>query len=168
MNPNPFVAAVTQVLNLIPQRPKSPFLTVLDVPSGKRVKGETPAAIQWNGNDSCRTNRSNRRLHLQDRLSERQDHLSSVCLHEKKLEPVPICYCIGVNWKAPEIRTLVRSALLEDNARHDITTHILIDPSWKIEAAIVAKQKGIVAGLPLAEKFLKALDPSIRFKPNSF
>ena len=68
-----------------------------------------------------------------------------------------------VNWNAPEIKTLVRSALREDNARHDLTTRLLINPTWRIEAAIVAKQKGIVCGLPLAEKLLKAVDPTIRF-----
>ena len=69
-----------------------------------------------------------------------------------------------MNWDAPEIQAIVRSALHEDSARGDLTTRILIKPSWGIEAAIVAKQRGIVAGLPLAERFLKALDPSIRFK----
>src|SRR4051794_25571960 len=69
-----------------------------------------------------------------------------------------------MNWNAPEIRTLLRSALLEDQARADLTTRILIDPSWRVEAVMVAKAKGILAGLPLAERFLKALDPSIQFK----
>lgn len=69
-----------------------------------------------------------------------------------------------MNWDAPDIQALVRSALHEDSARGDLTTRILIDPAWRIDAAIVAKQRGIIAGLPLAERFLKALDPSIRFR----
>jgi nicotinate-nucleotide pyrophosphorylase (carboxylating) len=69
-----------------------------------------------------------------------------------------------VNWNAPEIKAIVRSALHEDSARADLTTRIMIDPSWRIDAAIVAKQRGVLAGLPLAERFLKALDPSIRFR----
>jgi len=73
-----------------------------------------------------------------------------------------------MNWNAPEIRALIRSALLEDNARRDVTTQLLIDPAWRIEAIIVANQNGVVAGLPLAERFLKALDPAIRFKSNTF
>ena len=56
-----------------------------------------------------------------------------------------------MNWNAPEIRALVRSALLEDNSRGDATAQLLLDPSWRVEAAIVAKQKGVVAGLPLAQ-----------------
>jgi len=71
---------------------------------------------------------------------------------------------LAVNWDAPDIQALVRSALHEDSARGDLTTRILIDPAWRIDAAIVAKQRGIIAGLPLAERFLKALDPSIRFR----
>jgi nicotinate-nucleotide pyrophosphorylase (carboxylating) len=69
----------------------------------------------------------------------------------------------ALNWDAPEIQALIRSALHEDSARADLTTQIMIDPAWRIEASIVAKQRGIVAGLPLAERFLKALDPAIHF-----
>jgi nicotinate-nucleotide pyrophosphorylase (carboxylating) len=71
-----------------------------------------------------------------------------------------------MNWNAPEIKSIVRSALREDDSRKDLTTRILINPAWRIDAAIVAKQDGVVAGLPLAEKILKALDPSIRFHPH--
>ena len=74
-----------------------------------------------------------------------------------------------MNWNAPEIQALVRSALREDNARADLTTtHTLIHPSWRVEAAIVSKQTGVIAGLPLAEKFFKAMDPSIQFKAIRF
>jgi nicotinate-nucleotide pyrophosphorylase (carboxylating) len=69
-----------------------------------------------------------------------------------------------MNWDVPEIQAIIRSALHEDSARGDLTTRILIDPAWRIDAAIVAKQRGMIAGLPLAERFLKALDPSIRFR----
>lgn len=69
-----------------------------------------------------------------------------------------------MNWDAPEIQAIIRSALHEDSAHSDLTTRILIDPKWRIEAAIVAKQHGIICGLPLAERFLKAMDPTIRFK----
>src|ERR1700722_12997512 len=69
-----------------------------------------------------------------------------------------------VNWNAREITLLVRSALREDHARHDLTTQILIRPSCRIQASIVSKQAGVVAGPSLAEKFLKAVDRSIGFK----
>jgi nicotinate-nucleotide pyrophosphorylase (carboxylating) len=69
-----------------------------------------------------------------------------------------------MNWDAPEIQAIVRSALHEDSARGDLTSRLLIAPAWRIEAAIVAKQYGVICGLPLAERFLKAMDPAIRFK----
>jgi nicotinate-nucleotide pyrophosphorylase (carboxylating) len=69
-----------------------------------------------------------------------------------------------VNWNTPEIRALVRSALQEDNARQDITTHLLIDPHWKVDAVLVSKQKGVIAGLPLAERLFKGLDPALQFR----
>jgi len=70
-----------------------------------------------------------------------------------------------VNWNAPEILAIIRSAIREDDARTDTTTHLMIQPSWRVEASVVAKQAGVVAGLPLAQKILKTLDTSIRFKP---
>ena len=69
-----------------------------------------------------------------------------------------------MNWNAPEIRALVRSALREDHARADLTTRLLIRRRWRLEATIVAKQSGVVAGLPLAARVLRALDATIRFK----
>jgi nicotinate-nucleotide pyrophosphorylase (carboxylating) len=68
-----------------------------------------------------------------------------------------------VFWDTPEIRSLIRSALQEDSAQSDITTKLLIDRAWKSEATIVANQKGVVSGLPLAGRLFKALDPSVRF-----
>jgi len=41
---------------------------------------------------------------------------------------------------------------------------LLIDPTWRVRAAIVSHQFGVVAGLPLAALFLKTLDPAVRFE----
>jgi nicotinate-nucleotide pyrophosphorylase (carboxylating) len=70
-----------------------------------------------------------------------------------------------VNWNTPEIQDLVRIALREDSAQSDITTKLLIDPRWRVEASIVSKGRGVVAGLPLAAKFFRALDPRTQFRP---
>lgn len=70
-----------------------------------------------------------------------------------------------MKFNTPEIITLVRLALKEDAARSDLTTRLLINPHWTLEAAIIAKNAGVVAGLPLAGMFFKSLDPSIRFHP---
>ena len=69
-----------------------------------------------------------------------------------------------MNWNAPEISLLVRSALREDSAHSDITSRHLIDPSARVEAVIVSKATGIVAGLPLAAKFFRTFDPHVRFR----
>jgi nicotinate-nucleotide pyrophosphorylase (carboxylating) len=70
-----------------------------------------------------------------------------------------------VFWDTPEIRSLIRSALLEDSTQSDLTTKLLINAAWRAEAAIVANQKGVVAGIPLAAGFFYALDHAILFKP---
>ena len=66
-------------------------------------------------------------------------------------------------WNAPAIRALVRTALQEDSASSDITTQLLIDPHWRVRAEIVAHEKGVVAGLPLAGMFFRAFDPRVQF-----
>jgi nicotinate-nucleotide pyrophosphorylase (carboxylating) len=58
----------------------------------------------------------------------------------------------------------VASALEEDlNGAGDITTDAIIPAGAKGEAAIVAREAGVVAGLDLAEAAFKALDPDARF-----
>jgi nicotinate-nucleotide pyrophosphorylase (carboxylating) len=69
-----------------------------------------------------------------------------------------------MNWNAPEIRTLIRTALREDAAHHDKTTHLLIPSDLRIEAEIRAKANGVVCGLPLAHKFFEALDQHVVFR----
>jgi nicotinate-nucleotide pyrophosphorylase (carboxylating) len=70
-----------------------------------------------------------------------------------------------VKFNTPEIRTLIRLALKEDAAYSNLTTRLLIDPNWTIDAAIISKHAGVIAGLPLAGMFFKALDPSIQYHP---
>jgi nicotinate-nucleotide pyrophosphorylase (carboxylating) len=62
------------------------------------------------------------------------------------------------------VERVVRLALDEDlGAAGDITTNSVIPAEATGEAAIVARQAGVVAGLDLAEAAFKALDPGIRF-----
>ena len=59
----------------------------------------------------------------------------------------------------------VAGALEEDLGQAgDITTDCIIPAEARGEAAIVARQAGVVAGLDLAEAAFKALDPDISFK----
>jgi len=69
---------------------------------------------------------------------------------------------MGVNWDSPSIHHLIAEALREDSARQDITTRALIPASWRLEAAIRAKERGVLAGLPLAARFFEALDKRCR------
>lgn len=69
-----------------------------------------------------------------------------------------------MHWGSASIRALVRLALAEDDARQDVTSRLLIPPNVHLKAAFVAKQRGVVCGLPLAAAFFKALAPSARVR----
>lgn len=68
--------------------------------------------------------------------------------------------------KDPEIRDIIKQALKEDIGRGDITTQFCIPRDTKIEAIIVAHEKGIVCGMDIAKLVFKSLDNNIRFSPN--
>ena len=69
-----------------------------------------------------------------------------------------------MNWNSPAIRQLVRSALSEDSARRDITTRLLIHPKWRAKAVIISKEKGVIAGLPLAKRLFQGRDGRLSFQ----
>src|SRR5437868_5662106 len=71
-----------------------------------------------------------------------------------------------MDWTSAAVRTLVKLALQEDAARHDLTTRFLIPAKLRIEAQIRSKQSGVSCGLPIARLFFRALDPRIRFTMN--
>jgi nicotinate-nucleotide pyrophosphorylase (carboxylating) len=57
----------------------------------------------------------------------------------------------------PAVDELVRAAVAEDLGRGDLTTQLTVPPEIRATAQIVAKQSGVLAGLPLIEKVLAAL-----------
>jgi nicotinate-nucleotide pyrophosphorylase (carboxylating) len=60
------------------------------------------------------------------------------------------------------IEPLVRSALLEDLGRAgDLTTDSIVPPSARARTALVARQRGVVAGLDAASMAFRLVDPSI-------
>jgi len=62
------------------------------------------------------------------------------------------------------VATAVATALAEDLGQAgDITTDAIVPAEAKGEAAIVARQAGVIAGLDLAEAAFRALDPETRF-----
>ncbi|HEY7343431.1 MAG TPA: carboxylating nicotinate-nucleotide diphosphorylase [Ktedonobacterales bacterium] len=59
---------------------------------------------------------------------------------------------------------LVRRALAEDVGRGDVTTEATIAPGTRSRARIVARQVGVIAGLPIATLTFAQLDPNVKFE----
>ncbi len=64
-----------------------------------------------------------------------------------------------------EIEDLIKRALAEDIGEGDTTTKILFPKPKRAKAIILAKEKGIIAGLPIAKLVFKLIDKKIRFIP---
>ena len=60
---------------------------------------------------------------------------------------------------------MVKRALAEDIGKGDITTRILFPGAKKVKAIILAKEKGVIAGLPIAKLVFKSIDKKIAFIP---
>ncbi len=68
-----------------------------------------------------------------------------------------------IDWKRVDI--LIDLALEEDLGENgDITTDSVIDADLKAKAVLLAKQDLVCAGLPVAERLFKRIDPEIGFK----
>ena len=70
------------------------------------------------------------------------------------------------DWDAPSVAALVRATLDEDIGRGDLTTLATVPPNVLARARIIAKQDLVLAGLPLAERVFRVLDPAIRATSN--
>jgi nicotinate-nucleotide pyrophosphorylase (carboxylating) len=73
-------------------------------------------------------------------------------------EPIP---------KLPQahLSRLAKSALEEDQAGQDVTTTALVPPDQKGKGVIIAREEGVLAGLPMAEAVFEAVDPSLHWQP---
>jgi nicotinate-nucleotide pyrophosphorylase (carboxylating) len=65
----------------------------------------------------------------------------------------------------PQVDRLIELALEEDIGRGDVTTQALIPPDKKGAAQIRAKEKLVVAGLPVAARVFMKLDKEVHFLP---
>jgi nicotinate-nucleotide pyrophosphorylase [carboxylating] (EC 2.4.2.19) len=65
----------------------------------------------------------------------------------------------------PAILNLIDLALAEDIGPGDVTSEAVLPPDLCLRAHIVAKQAGVVAGLPVAEAVFRRVDPSVHFTP---
>jgi nicotinate-nucleotide pyrophosphorylase (carboxylating) len=63
-----------------------------------------------------------------------------------------------------EINKIVENALREDIGRGDITTNLLFPVAADCRAIILAKEPGVVAGLPVAQMVFRKLDKDIIWK----
>jgi nicotinate-nucleotide pyrophosphorylase (carboxylating) len=63
------------------------------------------------------------------------------------------------------LRRLAKNALKEDQAWQDVTTAALVPPEQKGQGVIIAREEGVLAGLPMAEAVFKAVDPSLQWQP---
>jgi nicotinate-nucleotide pyrophosphorylase (carboxylating) len=62
---------------------------------------------------------------------------------------------------AKETRAIVAAALEEDDTRHDITTAATVLSDRRARCRLVARQSGVVAGLPLAREAFEQLDKAV-------
>ena len=65
------------------------------------------------------------------------------------------------------LTTLVRRALEEDGAFNDITTLATVPAERHARAILVARQPGVVAGIPLAIEAFRLLDPAVEIHPEA-
>jgi len=63
------------------------------------------------------------------------------------------------------VMPIVRAALKEDIGRTDITTFATIEKLASIRSGIIARNSGVICGLPIIEMILNIVDYSVRIKP---
>jgi len=63
------------------------------------------------------------------------------------------------------VRRVVRAALEEDGAFNDVTTLATVPPGQAGRGVFLAKDAGVLAGLPLVQAAFEAVDPGIRLRP---
>jgi nicotinate-nucleotide pyrophosphorylase (carboxylating) len=67
-----------------------------------------------------------------------------------------------VNWIA--LKQWIREVLNEDIGAGDLTTEALVPADHQSSCLFIAKQDGVIAGLPVAEAVYRELDPEIRWE----
>ncbi|HPZ65706.1 MAG TPA: nicotinate-nucleotide diphosphorylase (carboxylating), partial [Bacillota bacterium] len=63
------------------------------------------------------------------------------------------------------VKDLVARALKEDLGAGDLTTQAVVPPGKRGRGEILAREQGVIAGLPLAEAVFLELDPTLQFHP---
>jgi len=84
-----------------------------------------------------------------------------------------VLFDLGASWhynrnadmNFDEVDKLIRLALAEDMPQGDITTDNLIPPEATSQGVFIAKERGVLAGLPVAERVFKLVDKTVNFTP---
>lgn len=63
------------------------------------------------------------------------------------------------------IERLVTTALSEDIRDGDVTSRLVVPAHAEVEAEIISRVDGVIAGLPIAFAVFDAVDPKVRFEP---
>jgi nicotinate-nucleotide pyrophosphorylase (carboxylating) len=63
------------------------------------------------------------------------------------------------------LKRIALAALEEDGAFDDVATGALVPPELKGKAILLAKQAGVIAGLPVAAAVFRVVDTSLAFRP---
>jgi nicotinate-nucleotide pyrophosphorylase (carboxylating) len=67
--------------------------------------------------------------------------------------------------RGKSIRELIKIALKEDIGTGDVTTKLILPSKTKTTALIIAKEKGILAGVDVAKQVFHLVDKTLRFIP---
>ena len=73
---------------------------------------------------------------------------------------------MNFNFELKKIDNLIKLAIQEDIFTGDITSNSLISDNLVVKGSFVAKENGIVAGLPVVEYFFSKLDKGVSLKQN--
>ena len=68
-------------------------------------------------------------------------------------------------WPAAALQALCAAALAEDVGSGDVTSEACLPPGATARAVLLAKRRGVIAGLPVAEACFALADPGIRWSP---
>jgi nicotinate-nucleotide pyrophosphorylase (carboxylating) len=63
------------------------------------------------------------------------------------------------------MRELIKLAIKEDLSSGDVTTNCLVPNDLRVEAAIIAKEKGVIAGFEAAKEVFRRINPRVKFVP---
>jgi nicotinate-nucleotide pyrophosphorylase (carboxylating) len=63
---------------------------------------------------------------------------------------------------SPQVRRVISQAIAEDKCQQDVTTKALIAETQKSKALIMAKGRGVIAGIEIAKQVFFKVDPQIK------